>query len=155
MPAASKTPDRRHLMGRGPYPGLFAQPLLVEEFFPVCAPALAQTLRTPAGLPLSAIGKGPGFLDSSMALQAAIDGRGVTLGRTALVADDLAAGRLVEPFALRLHYDLKSGFVCPRGHETRSPVRELLDWLSMEAAAVSAGGRRGEGAGGHHGTTRQ
>jgi hypothetical protein len=62
---------------------------------------------------------------------------------------------LVEPFALRLHYDLKSGFVCPRGHETRSPVRELLDWLSTEAAAVSAGGRRGEGAGGRHGTTRQ
>ncbi|MFN3987272.1 MAG: transcriptional regulator GcvA [Rhodocyclaceae bacterium] len=163
--------------GRGPYPGLFAQALLDEEFFPVCAPALAQTLRTPAelsrvtvirdegvpwsdwlraaGLPLSTIGKGPGFLDSSMALQAAIDGRGVTLGRTALVADDLAAGRLVEPFALRLHYDLKSWFVCPRGHETRSPVRELLDWLSTEAAALSAGGRRGEGSGEHQGAARQ
>ena len=41
---------------------------------------------------------GPGFLDASMAVQMAIDGQGVVLGRTALVADDLAAGRLVKLF---------------------------------------------------------
>jgi LysR family glycine cleavage system transcriptional activator len=32
-------------------------------------------------------------------LQAAIDGIGIAMGPTALVSDDLAAGRLVAPFA--------------------------------------------------------
>jgi LysR family glycine cleavage system transcriptional activator len=34
-----------------------------------------------------------------LTLQAAIDGIGIAMGPTALVADDLAAGRLVAPFA--------------------------------------------------------
>ena len=33
-----------------------------------------------------------------LTIQAAIDGLGVAMGPTALVADDLAAGRLVTPF---------------------------------------------------------
>lgn len=141
--------------GRGPYPGLFAEELLDEEVFPVCAPALAACLGSSAdlarvtvirdegvpwtdwlraaGQPLSVLGKGPSFLDSSMAVQAAIDGRGVALGRSALVADELAAGRLVAPFELRLPYELRIWFVCPKGHEERPPVQALLDWLREEA----------------------
>jgi LysR family transcriptional regulator, glycine cleavage system transcriptional activator len=42
------------------------------------------------------------FEDSSLALQAAIEGHGVALGDAALVADDLIAGRLVRPFALAI-----------------------------------------------------
>lgn len=34
-----------------------------------------------------------------LTLQAAIDGLGVAMGPTALIADDLATGRLVMPFA--------------------------------------------------------
>ena len=34
-----------------------------------------------------------------LTLQAAVDGMGIAMGPTALVADDLAAGRLVAPFA--------------------------------------------------------
>lgn len=37
-----------------------------------------------------------------MPIDAAVDGQGVALGSTNLVADDLAAGRLVRPFALSL-----------------------------------------------------
>jgi LysR family glycine cleavage system transcriptional activator len=33
-----------------------------------------------------------------LTLQAAVDGMGIAMGPTALVADDLAAGRLVAPF---------------------------------------------------------
>lgn len=140
--------------------GLFAELLLDETVFPVCAPALAARLATPAdlahvtvirdegvpwtdwlraaGQPLSVLGKGPGFLDSSMAIQAAIDGRGIALGRSALVADDLAAGRLVAPFALRLPFEMRSWFVCPKGHEERGPLRALLEWLRDEVAATRA-----------------
>jgi LysR family transcriptional regulator, glycine cleavage system transcriptional activator len=42
------------------------------------------------------------FEDSSLAIQAAIEGHGVALGDAALVADDLIAGRLVRPFALAI-----------------------------------------------------
>ena len=40
------------------------------------------------------------FGQTSYAVQAAIDGLGVALGDSNLVADDLAAGRLVKPFEL-------------------------------------------------------
>lgn len=49
-------------------------------------PALGQW----QGLPINA---------SASVVQAAIDGQGVALGRSVLVADELAAGRLVRPFA--------------------------------------------------------
>ena len=42
--------------------------------------------------------KGPQFNDWMLAMQAAIEGQGVVLGRSALVANDLAGGRLVRPF---------------------------------------------------------
>jgi LysR family glycine cleavage system transcriptional activator len=42
--------------------------------------------------------RGPGFTDTTMLLEATARGMGVALGRSALVADDLAAGRLVRPF---------------------------------------------------------
>lgn len=149
--------------GRGPYPGLFAELLLREEIFPVCAPALARDLRQPADLkrvpvirdegvswsdwltaagvpasgPTSGIGTGPGFLDTSMAIQAAIDGRGVLLGRSVMIADDLAAGRLVEPFqalGLRVPYVNAVWFLCPAGEENTPAIRALLDWLKEEVA---------------------
>jgi LysR family glycine cleavage system transcriptional activator len=37
-------------------------------------------------------------LNSMLAVQAAVDGRGILLGRSVIVADDIAAGRLVRPF---------------------------------------------------------
>jgi len=46
--------------------------------------------------------RGPTFLSSDHAIQAAVQGEGVVLGRSALVANDLAAGRLVRPFELSL-----------------------------------------------------
>lgn len=146
--------------GRGPYPGHYADLLLREEIFPVCAPSLAARLTglpdlkrvpvirdegvswadwlTAAGLPQRAIGAGPTFLDSSMAVQAAIDGRGVMLGRSVMIADDLAAGRLVEPFralGLRMPYLNAVWFLCPPGQEDTPAIRALLGWLKEEVEA--------------------
>ncbi len=47
-------------------------------------------------------GRGPGFNDSALMIQAAVQGQGVALGRRTLCADDLAAGRLVKLFGLTL-----------------------------------------------------
>jgi LysR family glycine cleavage system transcriptional activator len=44
--------------------------------------------------------RGPAFSMRALALQAAIEGQGVALASSFLVADDLAAGRLVVPFDL-------------------------------------------------------
>ena len=114
--------------GLGRYPGLTAELLMREELAPVCSPALlegAHPLKSPADLQhhtlihddfqidwtmwLSSAGvkgvdahRGPRFKSSVHAVQAAVQGEGVVLGRSALVADDLKAGRLVKPFTLSL-----------------------------------------------------
>ena len=106
--------------------GYSMRPFLSEERLPVCSPALLQRvpLRSPGDLRehtllhTSSLPRlWPDWLASAqipelrpaaaltfdhfyLTLQAAIDGIGVAMGPTALVADDLAAGRLVAPFAL-------------------------------------------------------
>jgi LysR family glycine cleavage system transcriptional activator len=105
--------------------GYAMRPFLSEQRLPVCSPALLQ--RVPLRLPgdlrqhtllhtLSLPRLWPDWLASAqipalkaaaaltfdhfyLTLQAAIDGIGVAMGPTALVSDDLAAGRLVAPFA--------------------------------------------------------
>ncbi len=46
--------------------------------------------------------RGPRFSMESMTVQSAVEGHGVALASSPLVVDDLAAGRLVRPFALSL-----------------------------------------------------
>ena len=69
----------------------------------------------------------------TMVVQAAIEGQGVALGRRALVADDLAAGRLVRPFDLGLPLPFSHWLVYPPGAERRPKVRAFRDWLVAEA----------------------
>jgi LysR family glycine cleavage system transcriptional activator len=104
--------------------GFTFRPFLTERRLPVCSPALAvqlplndvgdlraHTLIHTSTLPrvwpdwLAAAGApnltpvGSLTLDHFyLTLQAALDGLGVAMGPTALVADDLATGRLVAPF---------------------------------------------------------
>src|SRR3546814_7946300 len=42
--------------------------------------------------------RGPTLSHGSLTIEAALRGEGVALGRSVLVAEDVAAGRLVEPF---------------------------------------------------------
>lgn len=55
-----------------------------------------------AGAPEVDATRGLHFSQTALALQAALDGQGVALGDSTLVADDLAAGRLVRPFTVAL-----------------------------------------------------
>lgn len=77
--------------------------------------------------------RGPIFSHSSMVLQAAINGEGVALGRTALIAEDLAARRLVKPFELELKVPLAYYIVAPQQALERPKVRAFRDWLRAEA----------------------
>ncbi len=145
--------------GGGHYPGLSAELLMKEDHFPVCSPKLLKgrrPVRTPADLArhtllhdvftvdwaiwLHSAGiddvdphRGPTFLSSDHAIQAAVRGEGVVLGRSALVADELAAGRLVRPFELSLPAGFAYYVVYPQRALQRPSVKAFRDWLMAEA----------------------
>ena len=147
--------------GSGSWPGLKARRLMSEELFPVCSPGLAAELRRPEDLArhtllhdemrqdwrmwLLAAGvkgvdptRGPAFNNSAMCVQAAIDGEGVALGRSALVAADIAAGRLVRPFAFNLPTEFAYYVVVAPQAEELPRVKAFVEWLAAEAATEEA-----------------
>lgn len=151
--------DLAILYGDGAWRSVAAMRVMEEELFPVCSPAyLAQhPMRTPADLAratllhdemrqdwrlwLKAAGaggvdpeRGPGFDDSALLIQAAMAGMGVALGRSALVAADLAAGLLVAPFDFRLKADLAYYLIGRPGTENLPKIKAFRDWLMSEAA---------------------
>lgn len=74
--------------------------------------------------------------NSGLALQAAIDGQGVALGDSSLVSDDLAAGRLVQPFAVTIKGPPQFAYYVISPIETQNDplVRSFRDWILDEAA---------------------
>jgi LysR family glycine cleavage system transcriptional activator len=75
------------------------------------------------------------FRQTSLTVQAAIDGMGVALGDSNLVADDLAAGRLVKPFDLALSTPKQFAYyiITPRGVPPNPLVALFRDWCLKEA----------------------
>ncbi|HLI12227.1 MAG TPA: transcriptional regulator GcvA [Alphaproteobacteria bacterium] len=157
--------------GRGSYPGVKSDRLLTEDFVPVCSPSLLKgkhPLRTPSDLRyhqllheeatqidwriwLMAAGvngidpsRGPIYSHASLVMQAAIAGEGVALGRTALIAEDLAAGRLVKPFDIALKAEYAYYIVYPPRMLERPKVAAFRDWLLEEAARDRATGERAQ-----------
>jgi len=152
--------------GHGNYPGLRVDKILTEEvMFPVCSPSLLEgthPLRTPddlkhhtllhddmridwqAWLAMAGVTdvdpkRGPSFNDSSMLLTAAMEGQGVALGRSTLAADDLLAGRLVQPFdvqPMKAHHAYY--IVCPEEVADRPRIVAFRNWI-LEEASVSSG----------------
>lgn len=72
--------------------------------------------------------------DSAAAYRFTIAGEGIALGRTTLVAQDLAEGRLVRPFEPELESPLGYYFVC-RPQDADDPmIAAFRNWLVEEAA---------------------
>ncbi|MER9972728.1 MULTISPECIES: transcriptional regulator GcvA [unclassified Mesorhizobium] len=144
--------------GNGNYPGLTSEFLTGEEVFPVCSPKLlegAHPLRTPQDLKhhtlirdsfpidwatwLASAGvegvdpqSGITFDSATFAMESAAQGEGVVLGRTMLVAADLAAGRLVRPFGYALKSPSSFYFVYPPEAIRQRKVKAFRDWLLSE-----------------------
>lgn len=80
--------------------------------------------------------RGLHFSYSNLALQAAIDGQGVALGDSTLVADDLSARRLVRPFGLSLQAPLGFAYHLVYAPSTleKPLARAFRDWVLAEAA---------------------
>ena len=78
-----------------------------------------------------------------LTLQAALDGLGVAMGPTALVADDIAAGRLVMPFSGPV-LPARSYFTyVPEARADDPAVRAFYDWLLRAARPANAAVRAG------------
>ncbi|MDW4499799.1 transcriptional regulator GcvA [Sulfitobacter sp. D35] len=75
---------------------------------------------------------GPRFSQADHAVDAALAGVGVVLGRRALVVKEIAEGRLVAPFGVAVTTDAHFRFLCPEGCETRPQVAAFRDWILAE-----------------------
>ena len=145
--------------GSGGYDGLMEERLFRESLCPMCSPTLAKgrhSLRVPGDLrhfplihDLSIPGehaawsrwleragarqvdssRGTRFSLAELALQAAIDGSGVVLGRTALAERDVAEGRLIRPFHLELPISSSYYLVMPRENAQRPEIQCFRGWL--------------------------
>jgi LysR family glycine cleavage system transcriptional activator len=80
--------------------------------------------------------QGPAYDDAGLLLQAAAAGQGIALGRIALAADDLAAGRLVKLFDIEIEDDY-GWFLAWREplRCSREDFEAFRTWLEQEAAS--------------------
>lgn len=94
-----------------------------------------QTWLEAAGVAGVDLGRGLHFTQTVTAAQAAIDGQGVALlGRTCLL-DDLAAGRLIRPFALGFPVAYAYRMMSPQATFHQPNVTAFRTWLQGEAEA--------------------
>lgn len=73
------------------------------------------------------------FNQTSLAIDAAIGGQGITLASHAFVSDDIAAGRLVQVFPQQLRLDKAFYLVWPRKGQSPAPLQTVTAWLKAQA----------------------
>lgn len=146
--------------GDGNWNGLDAFRLCTERLFPICSPRLmsgrsriakpSDLLKFPllhlenskawsnwfdaAGIADAETSHGLVLNRASMLIDAAVNGQGVALARTALAAWDLINGRLAKPFDLSLKLSKTYWIVCPKTTSTQRKIVTFRDWLLAEAA---------------------
>ena len=154
--------------GGGSWPGLTAVKMFDDRFTPLISPKLlakGPPLRKPedllnytllrdipyfewenwfkaAGVKPPEITRGPTFDSSQMAVQAAEAGLGVALVHPEFFADEIAAGRLVQPFPIVGGSDKSYYLVYPTAAADRPKVAAFREWLLAEVAAFRAQLRR-------------
>jgi LysR family glycine cleavage system transcriptional activator len=152
-------------LGDGAWPGFAAEPLFAADLLPVCAPRLAAQLKRPGDLRgpsllrvehspndwplwLKASGaarvtaRGQAFQFYGQALQAAVDGLGVAMGIRPYIDDDLAAGRLVAPFALSVPKGMRWYLVYRGFQAEQRDFAAFRRWIIRAAAGPAARGKR-------------
>jgi len=113
--------------------------LLHETMGPMTDFPQWSTWLAAAGVDGADADRGPAFSHTHIMLQAAVDGRGVALAQMLLAADDIATGRLVAPFDLRLPTGYSYYVVCSAASAERPKVRAFRDWIIDEMPAITSG----------------
>ncbi|MEO1639057.1 MAG: transcriptional regulator GcvA [Pseudomonadota bacterium] len=149
--------------GLGQDKDVYARPLVDEWMTPMMTPAMAEEFGSLAALPKAPLihddsisffnyptdwaawckaadvtmdtTHGPRFSQADHALDAAIAGAGVVLGRVSLATRALDAGRLVAPFEVGLISEAQFRFICPPGHENRPHIAAFEAWVRQEIQA--------------------
>ena len=79
--------------------------------------------------------RGPRFNQSSLVIEAAVNGRGVALAKQTLAQADLDAGRLTAPFNIETAVDFAYYVVHPKAKGRLRQVKAFVAWLMAEAEA--------------------
>ncbi|AXK38044.1 LysR substrate-binding domain-containing protein [Crenobacter cavernae] len=146
-------------------------PLFVERLTPVLSPSLFESERLPLATPedlaawpllhptadrrdwrrwFAEVGQGDAGADGGavfdsldQAMNAALQGFGVTLGDVTLLSEELAAGQVVAPFEMELITGSGYALARPAGAAQGSPAARLYDWLvarhGVPAGALKTG----------------
>lgn len=153
--------------GNGIYSAATAERIMNESVLPVCSPGYLEkvgNLTEPSHLfgcvLIHEVGmtatwerwftmmnlpypktRGPGYSHGSMSIEAAIRGEGVALGRSVLVAEDLAEGRLIAPFPkAKLDVELGYDLVYKMGNQEHPKVTPFRNWIAAEVRQVLPAG---------------
>jgi len=145
----------RHSGSEGEWPRTEARRLVVTAMVPVMAPSLlaagasidrpediqqfellheenrrgwAEWFRL-SGAPVEISDRGPVIADGALVLQAALRGHGVGLADPRFIQEDLAAGRLIQPFETRLSYGAYY-LVTRNFRNLPRPAAALADWIT-------------------------
>ena len=79
--------------------------------------------------------RGPRFNQSSLVIEAAVNGRGVALAKRTLAAADLEAGRLVAPLQIATAVDFAYYLVHPKAKGRLPQVKAFVSWIAAQAQA--------------------
>ena len=82
--------------------------------------------------------RGPRYNQSSLVIEAAVNGRGVALAKRTLAQADLDAGRLVAPLPGATEVDFAYHLVFPKAKARMAQVKAFTAWLVREAEAHEA-----------------
>jgi len=82
--------------------------------------------------------RGPRFNQSSLVIEAAVNGRGVALAKRTLAQADLEAGRLVAPLQIATAVDFAYYLVHPKAKGRLPQVKAFVGWIQAQAEAHEA-----------------
>ncbi len=143
------------------FKSLYSVPVRNDWLTPVMTPKLAEVYSTPeslidapllyddsldfledacdwpawfraARIPYPEGKRGAHFSNADHAIDAAVAGVGVALGRRPIIMKDVMEGRLVMPFKLALEMNARFYFLCRKGAETTPAIAALRDWFIAE-----------------------
>lgn len=147
--------------GSGTYAGLEAERLINDRLHPVCSPSLlpeGARLSAPvdlAGFPLlhdehrrdwvmwlRSVGadnvdpdRGPIFVESKGAIDAAVAGQGIALMRKSMVRDEISSGKLIIPFHTAIETPIAYYLVYDRTVLLQKHAERFRKWIIAQADA--------------------
>jgi LysR family glycine cleavage system transcriptional activator len=147
--------------GQGQYPGLTAERLMGDSYYPVASPSYnggrlpttpqqlkpTQLLRSvepwlpwfqAAGLKLDEPSGGVRFQDLSLLIRSAMDGDGIALVRHVVVTQEIASAKLVRLFDVAVKSPWSHYLACPPDALHKPQVQAFRHWLLEEIAIFKA-----------------